>query len=353
MNKLSQKTFVCVALFCLLGLMTGCSRAIVSTEIKQDGTWTRNIQLHGALPNVLGGASTSLMTLDKTFVLPSGASWKTTRKPEKPQTKENNAAVNPFDSGGEVFTAERTLNVGDSLDHDIALKSSDAKATAPIEVNTVRVKRLSPTRIEYVEVIRWKGKEPPLSNFGGIPITDKKALDALKQLLPANLQTPAQLSKLQVNVAKEVWQLFFGPGDPLLAEMFGLLFMPDIAERKITRRMFDAFDRALEETYEKALSQEQRYSIVRRIASEQFKDFKVSADKQKSNGSSFLNGAGKGDDLTGLTAMTFSVKVPGKVIETNGEYDPVKNEVYWMFYSPAPVAGDLRLYLVCEVPAKK
>ena len=356
MKNQSRKSLVFTALFCLLGLMTGCGRAVISTEIQSDGTWKRVVKLYGVAPDgtPLGGGAGGVMTLDKTFLLPSGAGWKTTRKIEKSEAKAKNGAENPFDGKSEVYTAERTLNAGASLDHDVAIKSGDANVTAPVEVNTVSVKRLSPTRLEYVEVIKWKGGKPTAANFAEMPITDKRSLDSLKLLLPANLQTPAYLTKLQKNVSKEVWHLLFGPGDPLFSEIFQMMFLPDSVERKLRRQMYDTFDRALQETYGAELTQDQRRSIVRKIAAEQVKEFKSSAEKTKADAPGLMNGGGgKDSSLANLTVLTFSVKVPGKVVETNGEYDPVTNEVYWSFYSPAPMMGDVVLRVVCETGDQK
>lgn len=350
MKNHSRQSLAFAVLLCFLALTSGCGRAVVSTEIAKDGSWKRVVKLYGSVPtpSPLGG-DIGALTLEKNFVLPSGAGWKTTRKLEKADGKENKGD-NPFDAKTEVYTAERTLQAGESLDHDLSLKSTDAKAKAPVEVNTVSVKRLSPTRFEYLEVIKWKGEKAGDKNFADMPITDKQAQDSLLKLLPANLKTPQYLAKLKENVSKEVWRLLFGPGDPLFAAIFQMMMMPDSVERKLRRQIYDSFDRALQETYGAELPEESRRSIVRRIASEQVNEFKSVSDKKKATGPSFLSGggAGKEDGITNMTILTFSVKVPGKVVETNGEYDPVTNEVYWNFYSPAPMAGDVILRVVCE-----
>ena len=44
---------------------------------------------------------------------------------------------------------------------------------------------------------------------------------------------------------------------------------------------------------------------------------------------------GKDSDDSALVAMLFSVKLPGKVLATNGEVDDSSGEVFWALYSQA------------------
>jgi hypothetical protein len=44
--------------------------------------------------------------------------------------------------------------------------------------------------------------------------------------------------------------------------------------------------------------------------------------------------------------MTFRVTVPGRVIETNGEADPLTGEVFWALYPEAAALGEVKLRVV-------
>ncbi len=352
--RLSSSIRGVLAMLGLSLLMTGCTRAVVTTDIQKDGTWKRVVKLYGvaSTSSPLGGAGGPMagMSLDKQFVLPKGEGWKTSRKIEGSDKKKNPAEANPFDTGSEVYTAERTLKAGESLDHDVSLKSDEGAKSSVVETNTVTVKQLSPTRFEYTEIVRWKGAKPDQGMFADLPVNDKNFPDSIKSMIPANLLTPANQKSLDANLSKAMWQLLFGPNDPLFTDIFSIILSPDTIERKLKRKFYYTFDRALKETFQSQLSDEQRHTIVKKMTLAGVDDFKKGSEKQKSVGTGMLGGGGgKSNDIAGFTSMTFSLHVPGKVLESNGEYDPVSQEVYWNFYSPAPMMGDVVLRVVCEV----
>jgi hypothetical protein len=57
---------------------------------------------------------------------------------------------------------------------------------------------------------------------------------------------------------------------------------------------------------------------------------------------------GPSDD-SNLIAMFTSVKLPGRIVESNGELDEVSGEVFWAYYPEAAQLGDVTLRAVCEV----
>jgi hypothetical protein len=63
--------------------------------------------------------------------------------------------------------------------------------------------------------------------------------------------------------------------------------------------------------------------------------------------------AGDKPDLgdAALAALTFSVKLPGKIVSTNGERDDFAHEVYWSVYPQAAALGDVEMTAVCDTNA--
>src|SRR5262245_35753484 len=94
----------------LCAAMTGCARSLVNTEVKPDGSWTRTLTFRAPKADEKGGLSIT-PKLGDVFALPTGALWKTTRA-----AKEDN----------DVYTAERTLQAGQTLREDLVLKGKTA-----------------------------------------------------------------------------------------------------------------------------------------------------------------------------------------------------------------------------------
>lgn len=332
--------------------LTGCARSVVTTEVQKDGSWKRTLKLYAAAPapeGEQGGAPIpGSETLDRAFVLVKGPEWKTSRALEKDPNAEK-AQENPFGGMGktEVFTAERTMGAGETIDHDVSLKSSDAAMKASVVVNTVRVKEIAPGRFEYREILRWKGPKTEPLQMHNIPVTDAKMLQEIKTLLPPALATPKKMQALAQHLTQGMWRLMFGPNDPLIADMFQLMMFPDMIVPKMTRSFNLLFYRALEQTYGAALSEEKRREITRRMAQAQVNALKGQASEKAAAGPPDPNAAQNKEGT--FVAMTYTVRMPGRIVEANGEIDPIMNEVYWTFYSPAAMAGDVELRAVCDL----
>src|ERR1039458_5129567 len=96
-----------VAIACALiiaVLSSACARARVTTTIKADGSWTRSVSLIGQEKKE--GQMTP--TLEDTFVIPSGAAWKSH---EEKKNEER------------TLTLERVLAAGASLEGDVSVKA--------------------------------------------------------------------------------------------------------------------------------------------------------------------------------------------------------------------------------------
>jgi hypothetical protein len=335
--------------------LTGCVRSVVSTEINADGTWKRTVKLYATAPakDAAKDAGPAAGTLDDTFALPKGPDWKTTRaldkKPDDKKPGQEQAGMPGMPGGDmEVYTATRTCALGETVDHDIAIKGGDGKNKAVEVANLVTVHRLAPNRIEYREVVRWIGKEKPALKFSDIPIPDKEMMAEMKKELPPELVTPEKAKALMQRMMPEMWRVFFGPNDPLIADVFSIAFFPDAMKIKLQRRFGAMFDKVLADTYGNELSVKKRHAIVRHMVDNQTDFVQNSMQKKAAAGPPGLNGQGGDAGGGDFVSMTFSARLPGHIIETNGDADPITGDVYWIFYSPAVQAGEVEMHAVCE-----
>ena len=88
------------------------------------------------------------------------------------------------------------------------------------------------------------------------------------------------------------------------------------------------------------LSMQERRACVRKII-----ENITNGLTQKTNAGADPTKAGAKPDFgdAALTALTFSVKLPGKIVSTNGERDDFNREVYWSVYPQAAVLGDVEM----------
>jgi hypothetical protein len=360
--------------------LVGCGRAKVQTEIRTDGTWTRRVEFH--LPGLGGpggaggpGGMPFAGKAEETFLLPRGPEWTVTKASEE---------------GEIVYTATRTLKVGDVLRQDVALRKQEspfgmgmdggvppspppkaqtspkpgkgkgkasttqqkpavkpapqpAASAKPLEllvVNEVTVRQLSPGRYEYRETVRWVGKKP--KEMGAV---DADMLKQIKSALPSALATDANVADVGRVMTKELWRMLFGPGDPLFSQ---IIMHPDLAERRFRREAGRAIDTSLQQKFGDSLSVEDRHQAARKLVSVMFEKSPAKSIKSKAGDPLAMGGGADGPGDFSLVAMTFSVKLPGKIVSTNGEVDEVNGEVYWAMYAMAPVVGDVEMTAVCE-----
>ena len=59
--------------------------------------------------------------------------------------------------------------------------------------------------------------------------------------------------------------------------------------------------------------------------------------------------ADQNNDPTEMIPLTFSVKLPGKIISSNGELDAFSGEVYWAMFAISPTLEDVTMTAICEV----
>ena len=295
-----------------LALLAGCARSRISTEIKPDGSWLRTTTFTGQMKKE-GMQMGS--TIEDTFVVPSGASWKSS---EEKKTDEH------------TLTFERRLAAGDSLNGDLSVKGEGEGKLKLI--NEARITRLGPHRFEYRETLHWRGDPPDMA------AVKPEDIEQIKAALPKPLATDENARALRQRAAALVVPLVFGPGDPLLA--MGLIH-PDLAERRARQRIGSLLMNALQEQFGDRLPPNERAEVARKLISEAF-SVKPTPPEPAGPG-------GGASNKSGLTPLMFVVKTPGRIVSSNGEVDELTREVYWALFPEAASIKDVVLTAVCEL----
>jgi hypothetical protein len=323
-NMRSMQTGICLryragilAAGVLAWLLTGCARAVVETELNADGSFKRTIQLHGT-EQEKDAPGLPAPKLEEVFALPGGGAWATKREVK--------------DKTSVVYTAERTFPLGSAFEKDIVVKGKMEKA---VLYNSVRVTQLAPGRFQYTERLKWVGPMPK-----ELEKIDPEMLAAIQKALPAELATPENVQATGKMFLREFWQMVFGPGEPL----FGLLItQPDLAAKRAQRRIGLSMNAVLEKQFGDKMTQEIRIKVIKTLL--QGALAKTNAQTKPDP----AKGPPTDDNPGGFVTLTYSVKMPGKIIETNGEVDMLTNEVTWGFYAQAAAVDDIVLTAVCDI----
>lgn len=294
-------------------LLTGCARTATETAVSENGDWTRTVKLYLPKEGQMGGKPP---TFEESFVLPMAPTWKVSRTVEK---------------DNQVFTATRTCKLGESISRDIQVKEKEKVVC----VNEVTVSQIAPGKFEYKETIKYLGgKKPEMDK----PVAELVSL--FKPMLPEGTDD-ATIKRIVGKFFVETWHVIFGPSDPMLS---ALLFSPDLAERRMKAKFGRAMDKILAQELGDKLDKEGRLKVIRALVAKLDSDKVLGGEKEKQKEES------SGND--NLVAMFSSVKLPGKIVETDGEIDEVSGEVFWAFYPESAQVGDVVLRAVCEVPGR-
>jgi hypothetical protein len=298
---------------CLLGLLSlvclvGCARVNVSTEVNPDGSFKRKVEF-AATKNASGGEETKL---EDYFLLPKqGAGVVIERSVVEDET---------------ILKATRSLPIGGKAVDDAVIVNK----SKPQIANEATVTALGDGRWRYSEKIYWKGEAPPEGM--GQPAEFRAVI---KKALPSTADT-ATIDRVTRSATVALWRVLFGPSDPMLSM---IVMHPALAERRFRQRAAAAVDGVLAK---EGVSQESRKTVLKQLAQEaDFKQVfspKKEAEKQSQGGES-----GTGSNLV---PMLFAVKLPGEVLESNGENDPLSGEVFWALYPESAGLEPVELWAV-------
>lgn len=314
----------CGALFALL--TTGCAQISGSTEVKPDGGFTRTLVFEGDKPKGPNDPADMSFspTIDQLVIVPRLPGWDVKKA---------------YEGNKITITASKNFGAGEPSVNDLLVKG-DPKKGESVLANTVSVTKLADGKLEYREVIRWVGpKDTSATDF-------KEVEEELKKSLPADKATDtAAVKATAALLQKEVVRAILGPGEPLL----GLLIAhPHYAEFKLRKRIGGAIRTALAEGFGDKLTEAERDSTAKGMLSTLGSKITNSA-KPTPPGPPIGETPGEPSKKQGNpVAILLKVKLPGKVVETNGELDDLSGEIVWPLYSEAATAGDITLRAVCE-----
>ena len=335
----SAATLVCGA-----ALISGCAREHATVTLGKDGTWTRrtvyvvtNLDPTGGPPDPKG---LKLPQVSDSFQLPAGDGWKLTNQ----ATKDEKRVI-----------AERTLPLNESLVNDIVVKEAPKKDLVPkpdgepapkavraddpaaplktLTENKVTVRQLSPGRYAYTETIHWTGEQP--SNLRQF---DAKEEALVRASLPPALATDENVKTVTELFSTQIGLAMVGPPRPLVHRLPMLMSAPEAYVRLITQRVGPGVMEGLAEKFGSRMTPEQRLAITMRLAAGMTEELKANGPDP--------TGAGQGGESSKNSSgasILISVKLPGRVVATNGVVDNFTGEITWSFYPEAAAFGDLTL----------
>ena len=345
---------------------SGCARIAAGSDVRADGSMTRTVVYSGNSPGPqkpaagsdAGNVSSEGMMgprLEDLIVLPTAAGgWKITR------TRDEKSNV--------TVTASRVVAPGQTVRNDLGVRLPKPKTadgtteSAPIKPpvrtaqlvspsallleNTATVQQISPGRLEYREVLHWRGPRPK-----ELDAADPELMTALKRALPTSLTSDtASLKQVGVALQRELWKVMFGPGEPMLPLM---VFHQDLAEYRIQKALRSAVRRSLTTVYGSRVSADELNTAVARLSTEVANDATRKTQAKKDAGPGGASADSSDDSSNTPVALLIRVKMPGKVTVTNGELDGDTNEVIWPLYAEAAAIGDITLTATTDVSPPK
>jgi hypothetical protein len=289
-------------------LLTGCAKSSSSTVVNGDGSWTRTVKL-----TVSKTTEDASEPFPEVFALP----------------KDGYTATSKTEKQDKITTLVRKAQLGEGPLTDILVKENGETLCK----NFVIVRRLDENRVEYYEKIVYT-KAASQKNQNEI----KEIATTLRGQIPQKVNaTEEEVLKISNDTFQNILRLIVGPDDMLIGV---LLTNPDGAERRIKSRVFKAMDQNMQKVFGDRMNADERTNAIRRFVSA-MDSKKVIGDPKSTSDPSSSNG--------NMVGMSTSVKFPGKVLETNGEIDPLTGEVYWDYLSIASEVAPLELRAICEL----
>lgn len=293
--------------------LAGCVQVDTTSVVSESGSIDRKLSVV-VLKEQMGDPEAKLDPLD-TVKLTNPTSWKTEQKMEDDKV---------------TLIATRTIPANAPEGVDYALHSK----TGPYLECQVAVKQIEGGLLEYTETYTWKGK--PLEE-------DNPLVAKLKELLKAGLakQNPseADLKEFAEALKVGVWRRMFGPGEPIFPS---IVSEPNRALRAIKITLYDSLIVELTKKYGDKMTEDERSKVAREFV----KGFDPDVLNAGPKPSDMENPPAEEDEP--MTILQTAVSGPGKLLEANGSYDPVEQQVYWTFYAPAAQIAPLKFRAVFD-----
>ncbi len=306
--------------FVLLSLsLVSCARFGAVTEVSANGTWTRESRFITSedSSDKPGSLEFSIrQELSDYFVIPEDDGWQ-------------RGASNELGEG--VLTLRRSANEGEKLSELTVL----SKAGEPWVRNEVTVRRLSDERLEYRETLRWVGPR-----IDAVKEASKKFVEALVEQLPDDIEKREVVATVLAKSLRQNYvRLLFGGSNqqPLMSQA---MVHREVAVRRLSTRLRMAALADLQAQLGDHPQAKRWPEVTAHIAKFATLE-KLGKDDDGEN--DLL------DDDRLLIPLSFTAKLPGRIIETNGEVDPVSGEIYWTLFAGSAAFEDVVIRAVCEV----
>jgi uncharacterized protein YndB with AHSA1/START domain len=300
----------------LLGLacfVVGCATTESATIIDESGAVKRTVSV--SMPEMPMAEAEAPGPSD--FIKLLGDGW---------ETEEGN------EEGNLKLTGRREIAAGsgDVLDYELV----DGEGHKVIcTVTTVK----EGSRITYTETYVWDGpqdEEDPTED------ADELLDDALKPFSASADQT----NKLKEQIKFAIWRKLFGPADPIFGS---LLSNPSSGARKLTAAGGESMMEVLTEEFPDS-PRSQRLEAVRSffkglLESEGWNEGVQPADPTAPPAE------GEEGDSSPMMSILSAVSGPGTLVEHNGQYDIVQDQVFWSMYFEAPMWEPVVLRAVYEL----
>jgi len=327
--------FLLLALTALLGA-SGCAPPIVSatSTIHADGSFHRSLTYQADFEGPPSDSPLCAPTVEGSDlagqVSPPRADdgWVLTARQDK--------------KGHRLITAGRNVVIGEPLTGDLGVlqPAVPGKTPAPQFANRVTVHRIDAHRLEYREVIRWRGPLPDLL-ASPVPWIRRDILQRLPKPAPGDSRA---IDRVTVALQRVICEQFANLNDiddtPNQSNQSDADRKRAEAEQKI--RMRQALHKEISSVAFNALplppaDPAVTIRIADLVAAEDPLD-QPSKSNDKSNTADVIP-----------MHLQFTAKMPGKILSTNGRRSKTNpsREVAWNISSYAPAFGDVTLTAVC------
>lgn len=304
-----------LGIFAFVGLayaLTGCGRVTAMSTVQKDGSFERRIVFTSpeekSDPN--GATITMGPKAEEMFQMPSGNGWKVSKSTA---------------GGNTTRTAVRNIAAGEKAEDDLKVLT---KGVSQLK-NEASIRPLGDGTFEYLERLTWSGPK----DKSGFQSGELRAV--LKKHLPKDLQDSESLDKMTALIGTSAIKVLLGPSDPLI----GLLMIhPDLAERRLRSRLAGAVVSSIGTVYGSKVVMADREKIARGMLSDTFAKDGLGMKKKVEEATN----EGPGGNSAPLPLLMV-VRVPGKIIATNGEVDLTTGEVYWGLFPEAASLAPLEM----------
>ncbi len=297
-------------------MLVGCASTSSSSTVNADGTWSRTLKL--TVRDVPNFSEDQKEAKADIFAIPAGAEW---NKSEKQG------------NGDTTTTLTRKFTAEEGPVTDIIIKNKKGTKYK----NFVVVRKLDGNRLEYYEKIVLVG-DPPVRDSS----EQKNFEKDLREVLPAGKASDEEIKRISQLTESALIRLIFGPDDHLFGMMITNL---DGAVRRLRNKVGATESKILSEVLGNKLTQEERDTVVKGLLAK-FDSDSVGQNTLPSPASE----SDSKDDQAQFIGMSAVVKLPGKIVETNGEIDDYTGEVYWDLTSNSADTGIVELRAVCQLP---